>query len=142
MADYVPSPTEWVREHVAKYEATDGAEGYELRGMACVIVTHTGSKTGAVRKSPLMRVQHGDRYVLVGSKGGAPEDPLWVRNLRAHPDVTVRDKDRVFDVRARFVTDPSERAEVWKSAVAAFPDYATYQTRTERVIPLFVCEPR
>lgn len=142
MADYIPSPTQWVREHVEQYEATDGAEGYEMRGMPTVLVTHTGRQTGAVRKSPLMRVKHGETYVLVGSKGGAPEHPLWVHNLRAHAEITLRDKDQVLNMRVREVEDPAERAAMWQTAVAAFPDYATYQTRTERVIPLFACEPR
>lgn len=142
MPEYIPSPSDWVREQVEQYEATDGREGYELRGLPCVIVTHTGRKTGAIRKSPLMRVVHDGKYVLVGSKGGAPEHPLWVHNLRANPDVSVRDKDQVFDVRVREIDDPTERAAAWQSAVAAYPDYADYQTRTERVIPLFICEPR
>jgi F420H(2)-dependent quinone reductase len=142
MGDYLPSPRDDVREQVERYEATDGAEGYERRGYPCVIVTHRGRRSGAVRKTPLIRVLHDDRYVLVASMGGAPEDPEWVRNLEADPHVTVRDRDRVLDVTARRVVDPAERAEVWASAVSTFPDYAGYQERTDRVIPLFVCEPR
>ena len=141
MAEYVPSPTEWVRNQVELYESTNGAEGNDLRGMAVVIVTHRGRKTGAIRKTPLMRVADGDGYVLVGSLGGAPKNPVWVYNLLADPDIELRDRAEVSSMRARLVEDPDERARLWGLAVEAYPDYADYQERTERVIPLFRAEP-
>lgn len=142
MTNYIPSPTGWVADQVKRIEESDGAEGMELRGMPVVLVTMRGAKTGAVRKVPLMRVHTDGGYVLVGSKGGAPEDPLWVGNLRAHPDVDLRDGRTVTPLRAREVSDAAERARCWEAAVAAYPDYADYQKRTERTIPLFVLEPR
>ena len=141
MSEYVPSPAEWVRDQVELYERTDGAEGAELRGMPVVIVTHRGRRTGAVRKTPLMRVADGDAYVLVGSLGGAPQNPVWVYNLMADPDIELRDRAEVTSMRARLVEDPEERARLWRLAVEAYPDYEDYQQRTERVIPLFRAEP-
>jgi len=143
MPEYIPSPRDWVREQVELYEHTDGAEGNTLRdtGLPVIIVTHTGNKTGAVRKTPLMRVKDGANYVLVGSRGGAPEDPVWVYNLRANPLVELRDLAVVRKMRVREVTDTAERERLWKAAVAAYPPYSEYQTRTTRVIPIFVAEP-
>ena len=141
MTQYVPSPAEWVRNQVELYERTDGAEGWELRGLPVVVVTHRGRKTGAVRKTPLMRVADGDGYVLVGSLGGAPQNPVWVYNLLDDPNIEVRDRAAVQAMRARLVEDPDERTRLWSLAVEAYPDYADYQERTERVIPLFRAEP-
>lgn len=143
MAEYRPSPSDWVREQVELYERTNGAEGYTLRdtGMPVIIVTNTGNKTGAIRKTPLMRVKDGDNYVLVASKGGAPQDPVWVHNLRADPDVEIRDRAEVQSMRVREVTDEAERARLWSVAVEAFPPYEEYQGRTDRRIPIFVAEP-
>ena len=140
--EYVPSPTGWVAEQTALYESSGGREGTMLRGMPVVLVTHRGRRTGAVRKTPLMRVVDGDRYVLVASVGGAPKHPVWYYNLLADPDVTLRDGERVMEMRARLVEDPEERAHLWARAVEAFPNYADYQQRTQRVIPVFVLEPR
>jgi deazaflavin-dependent oxidoreductase (nitroreductase family) len=142
MAEYIPSPTEWVREQVERYEGSNGAEATTLRdtGLPVIIVTNTGNKTGAVRKTPLMRVKDGSNYVLVGSKGGAPQNPVWVYNLRANPDVEIRDLADVTSMRVREVTD-AERARLWELAVAAYPPYAEYQTRTDRQIPVFLAEP-
>ena len=137
----MPSTAEWVRDQVELYERTNGAEGAELRGMPVVIVTHRGRRTGAVRKTPLMRVADGDAYVLVGSLGGAPQNPVWVYNLMADPDIELRDRAEVTSMRARLVEDHGERTRLWRLAVAAFPDYEDYQQRTERVIPLFRAEP-
>ena len=144
MPDYIPSSAKWVRDQVELYERTDGAEGNTLRdtGMPVVIVTNTGNKTGAVRKTPLMRVKVGDTYVAVGSKGGAPQHPVWVHNLRANPDVTLRDRDEVTERRAREVTDPVERGTLWAAAVEAYPPYAEYQQKTDRIIPVFALEAR
>ena len=111
MPEYIPSPRDWVREQVELYERTNGAEGNTLRdtGLPVIIVTHTGNKTGAVRKTPLMRVKDGANYVLVGSTGGAPKDPVWVHNLRANPLVELRDLAVVQKMRVREVSDAAER---------------------------------
>lgn len=143
MPEYIPSPRDWVREQVELYERTNGAEGNTLRdtGLPVIIVTHTGNKTGAIRKTPLMRVKDGASYVLVGSTGGAPKNPVWVYNLRANPLVELRDLAVVRKMRVREVTDTAERERLWKAAVAAYPPYSEYQTRTTRMIPIFVAEP-
>lgn len=141
MTEYQPSPTEWVAKQVELYESTDGREGNMLRGMPVVLVTHRGRNSGAVRKTPLMRVVDGENYLLVASIGGAPKHPVWYYNLVADPDITVRDGAQVQRMRARLVTDPAERARLWPIAVAAFPNYAEYEQKTTRVIPVFVAEP-
>ena len=142
MAKYVPSPRDWVREQVELYEKSGGTEGTTLRdtGLPVIIVTHIGNKTGAIRKTPLMRVKDGNSYVLVGSQGGAPSDPVWVHNLRANPDVEIRDETVVQPMRVREVEAEHERSRLWKLAVAAFPPSAEYQERTARRIPVFVAE--
>ena len=141
MPEYQPSPTEWVRNQVELIESTGGREGTTMRGMAVVLVTHNGRNSGAIRKTPLMRVADGDNYILVASIGGAPKHPVWYYNLVADPDITVRDGTKVQEMRARLVTDSAEYARLWPIAVAAFPNHAEYQTKTTRVIPLFVAEP-
>jgi deazaflavin-dependent oxidoreductase (nitroreductase family) len=143
MAQYIPSPRDWVREQVELYEKSGGTQGTTLRdtGLPVVIVTHTGNKTGAVRKTPLMRVKDGANYVLVGSQGGAPKNPEWVSNLRANSNVELRDRTEVYSMRTREVTDPAERARMWKLAVQAYPPYDDYQAKTTRKIPVFVAEP-
>ena len=144
MAEYIPSPTDWVREQVETYEGSGGAEGTTLRdtGLPVIIVTNRGNKTGAIRKTPLMRVKDGDNYVLVASRGGAPTHPVWVYNLRADANVEIRDEAEVSEMRVREVEDDDERARLWEIAVAAFPPYEEYQNRTSRRIPVFVAEPR
>jgi len=143
MAEYIPSPRDWVREQVALYEGSGGTQGTTLRetGLPVIIVTNTGNKTGGIRKTPLMRVKDGANYILVGSQGGAPKHPVWVYNLRANPVVEIRDLTVVQRMRAREVTDEAERARLWALSVAAFPPYAEYQAKTTRKIPLFVAEP-
>lgn len=143
MAKYIPSPRDWVREQVDLYERSGGTEGTSLRdtGLPVIIVTHIGNKTGAVRKTPLMRVKDGSNYVLVGSQGGAPKHPAWVHNLRTNPMVEIRDGTVEDPMQAREVTDVGERARLWKLAVAAYPPYEEYQTRTTREIPIFVAVP-
>ena len=143
MANYIPSPADWVREQVELYERSGGTQGTTLldTGLPVIIVTHIGNKTGAIRKTPLMRVKEGSSYVLVGSQGGAPSDPAWVHNLRVNPDVEIRDETVVQPMRVREVSDESERSRLWQLAVAAYPPYADYQNRTARRIPLFVAEP-
>lgn len=143
MSDYIPSPVEWVRKQVELYESSGGKEGTTLlnTGLPVIIVTHSGNKTGAVRKTPLMRVKDGNNYVLVGSMGGAPKNPVWVYNLRSNPRVQIRDLADVFEMRVREVTGEAERSRLWEIAVAAYPPYQDYQQRTTRKIPIFVAEP-
>src|ERR671925_667924 len=143
MADYIPSPRQWVRDQVELYERSGGKEGTTLRdtGLPVIIVTHTGNKTGAIRKTPLMRVKDGANYILVGSVGGAPNNPVWVYNLRARPTVEIRDHTETQAMRVREVSDDAERARLWKLAVAAYPPYEEYQAKTTRQIPIFVAEP-
>ena len=143
MADYIPSPAAWVRDQVELYEGSEGKEGTTLRetGLPVIVVTNRGNRTGAIRKTPLMRVKDGNNYVLVGSKGGAPKNPVWVYNLRAHADVEIQDEAAVHNMRVREVGEGEERARLWDLSVAAFPPYAEYQNKTTRLIPLFVAEP-
>ena len=143
MAEYIPSPTDWVREQVELYEGSGGTDGTTLRetGLPVIIVTNTGNRTGAIRKTPLMCVKDGDNYILVGSRGGAPTNPEWVYNLRSHADVEIRDETEVYDMRVREIQDSDERARIWELCVAAFPPYADYQNNTSRTIPVFVAEP-
>ena len=141
-AEYEPSPRRWVRDQVELYESSGGTDGTTLldTGLPVVIVTNQGARTGKVRKTPLMRVEHDGRYAAVASKGGAPKNPVWYYNLRANPRVQVQDGAVRAEMVAREVTGP-EREQWWERAVAAYPPYAEYQTRTERLIPVFVLEP-
>ncbi len=143
MAEYIPSTADWVREQVEIYESSGGTQGTTLRdtGLPVIIVTNRGNQTGAIRKTPLMRVTDGDNYVLVGSKGGAPKNPVWVYNLRANGSVEIRDETEVYQMQVREVKDDAERARLWDVAVEAFPPYEEYQHRTSRKIPVFVAEP-
>lgn len=143
MSEYIPSPTAWVAEQVELYESSGGTEGTTLRdtGLPVIIVTNRGHKTGAIRKTPLMRVADGNNYILVASKGGAPDHPQWYYNLKADPNVEIRDKTEVFSMRVREVEDTAERERLWQIAVAAFPPYQDYQEKAPRLIPIFVAEP-
>jgi len=142
--EYEPSPATWVREQVEAYESSGGERGNTLldTGLPVVIVTARGKKSGKVRKFPLMRVEHDGEYALVASKGGAPEHPVWYRNLQDDPDaVTIQDGPAPFDVHVTEVSGV-ERSEWWERAVAAYPPYAEYQTKTDRVIPVLVARRR
>ncbi|MFN2232953.1 MAG: nitroreductase family deazaflavin-dependent oxidoreductase [Anaerolineales bacterium] len=143
MAEYVPSPSDWVAEQVELYESSGGTQGTTLRdtGLPVIIVTNRGRKTGAIRKTPLMRVADGMNYVLIASQGGAPKHPLWYHNLKADPNVEIRDKTEVYKMRVREVVDAEERQRLWNLAVKAYPPYQDYQERTDRVIPVLVAEP-
>ncbi len=143
MAEYIPSPAAWVRDQVELYEGSGGTDGTTLRetGLPVIIVTNRGNKTGAIRKTPLMTVKDGDNYVLVASKGGAPNNPVWVYNLRGDANVVIQDETDVYDMRVREVEEGDERTRLWDIAVEAFPPYAEYQAKTSRLIPLFVAEP-
>jgi F420H(2)-dependent quinone reductase len=140
--EYGPSPRGWVREQVEQYEGSGGTEGTTLRdtGLPVVIITNRGARSGKLRKTPVMRVEHDGRYAAVASQGGAPTHPLWYYNFRADPHVELQDGPRKREMVAREVTG-DERAQWWERAVAAYPPYAEYQQRTTRQIPVFVLEP-
>jgi deazaflavin-dependent oxidoreductase (nitroreductase family) len=138
--DYEPSPSAWARKQAELYERTNGAEGTELRGRPVIVLTSVGAKTGKLRKTPLMRVEHDGRYAVVASLGGAPQHPVWYCNLKANPHVELQDGDTKRDYTAREVTG-DEKDEWWARAVDTWPDYAKYQAKTDRVIPVFVLEP-
>jgi deazaflavin-dependent oxidoreductase (nitroreductase family) len=138
--DYEPSPAEWVRKQVEEYESSGGTRGTELNGRPVVILTTVGAKTGKIRKSPLMRVEHDGRYAVVASLGGAPKHPVWYYNVQANPRVELQDGATKQAMVAREVTG-DEKALWWERAVATWPDYADYQKKTTREIPVFVLEP-
>jgi deazaflavin-dependent oxidoreductase (nitroreductase family) len=142
MSEYIPSPSDWVAEQVALYEGSGGTDGLTLRdtGLPVIIVTNKGHKTGAIRKTPLMRAVDGSSYILVASKGGAPKHPLWYHNLKADPNVEIRDEANVYSMRVREVVDSAERQRLWDIAVAAYPPYQEYQDKAGRVIPVFIAE--
>jgi F420H(2)-dependent quinone reductase len=141
-ADYEASPWKWVREQVETYERTGGKEARTLGDTEwpIVVVTTRGNRSGKVRKVPLMRVEHGGEYALVASMGGAPKHPVWYYNLKADPAITIQDGEaaRAFEVRE---LRGDERSKWWARAVDAYPPYAEYQERTERLIPVFVATP-
>lgn len=139
-AEYEPSPAAWVREQVETYETSGGTQGTTMRGMPVVVLTMRGAKSGKVRKVPLMRVEHEGSYCAVASLGGAPKHPVWYFNLLADPRVDVQDGPRAHSMVAREVSG-TEKAQWWQRAVEAYPDYADYQAKTDREIPLFVLEP-
>ena len=138
--EYVPSPRQWVRDQVEAYEKSGGAQANTLRetGLPVIVVTMRGNKSGTIRKIALMRVEHDGEYALVASMGGAPKNPVWYYNLQANPDeVTVQDGAEPFAAHVREISG-DERATWWERAVAAYPPYAEYQQRTDRVIPVFI----
>jgi deazaflavin-dependent oxidoreductase (nitroreductase family) len=138
--EYEPSTQQWVRDQVDLYESSGGTQGTELRGMPVIVMTNRGVKSGKLRKTPLMRVEHDGRYAVVASQGGAPEHPSWYFNLLAEPQVELQDGPVKRDYLAREITG-DEKREWWKRAVAAFPPYREYQAKTRRQIPVFVLEP-
>ena len=139
--EYEPSPAAWVRDQVAEYESSGGIRGTTLRDMPVIVLTTRGAKSGKIRKSPLMRVEHAGSYAIVASKGGAPENPVWFYNVVADPHVELQDGPVRQDMVARQVTG-AEKAEWWDRAVAAYPDYADYQKKTDRQIPVFIATPK
>ena len=140
MAEYIPSTLDWVREQVELYESSGGTEGTLRKGFPCILVTHGGVKTGGIRKIPLIRVITDKSYVLIGSYAGSPKHPDWVHNLRACPDVEIRDGTEVFNMRVREVEDNPERQRLWEISVETFPSYGEYQEMTSRRIPVFIAE--
>jgi len=137
--EYAPSPFEFAADQVELYESTNGQEGTTLFDLPVVILTTRGRRSAKVRKSPLMRVEHEGLYAVVASQGGAPKHPVWYLNLLADPRCELRDCAEVSSRRAR-VLDGAERDEWWVRAVAAYPPYAEYQGKTERVIPVVLLE--
>jgi deazaflavin-dependent oxidoreductase (nitroreductase family) len=138
--EYAPSSAKWVRDQVEEIESSGGERGTVMRGVPVIVVTSVGSESGKLRKNPVMRVEHDGRYAAVASKGGAPEHPAWYRNLVDHPLVEVQDATHKGDYTVRELSG-DERQEWWERAVAVWPDYAEYQTKTDRQIPVFVLEP-
>ncbi|WP_129337890.1 nitroreductase family deazaflavin-dependent oxidoreductase [Cellulomonas endophytica] len=139
--EYAPSQSDWARQQAETFEATDGREANELRGVPIIVLTSVGARSGRLRKTPLMRVEHGGEYAVVASKGGAPEHPTWYHNLVADPHVELQDGAVRKDYDAREVGG-AEREAWWERAVAVWPDYAEYQRKTDRQIPVFVLTPR
>ena len=135
--EYAPSPSDWAREQAEKYEATGGAEANDIMGKPIIVLTSVGAKSGQLRKTPLMRVEHQGEYLVVGSLGGAPKHPVWVHNIRKQSHVELQDGTETYDYEARELAG-EEREIWWKRAVDAFPNYAEYQRKTERVIPIFL----
>ena len=138
--EYEPSAQKWVRDQVEEYETSGGTRGTTLRGVPVVVITSRGSQSGKLRKNPVMRVEHDGVYAAVASKGGAPVHPAWYRNLVENPLVEVQDEGSRGDYTARELSG-EERDAWWERAVAVWPDYAEYQTKTEREIPVFLLEP-
>ena len=135
--EYAPSPSDWARKQAERYEATEGADANTMQGRPVVVLTSVGARTGLLRKTPLMRVEHDGDYVVVGSLGGSPKHPVWVYNLRQNPRVELQDGAEKHDYEAREL-EAAERETWWKRAVEAFPNYAVYQDKTDRLIPLFL----
>jgi len=138
--EYEPSTSEWVRKQVEEYEGSGGTAGTTLRGIPVVVITSVGASTGKLRKNPVMRIEHDGTYAAVASKGGAPEHPAWYRNLVDHPLVELQDQTAKGDYSARELSG-DERELWWGRAIEVWPDYAEYQTRTDRQIPVFLLEP-
>jgi F420H(2)-dependent quinone reductase len=138
--EYEPSTEQWVRDQVELIESSGGTKGTSFRGMGIILMTNRGAKSGKLRKTPLMRVEHDGKYAVVASQGGAPANPHWYDNLVANPLVELQDGPLRQDMIAREVTG-KEKAQWWERAVAAYPDYADYQANTTRSIPVFVLEP-
>jgi len=138
--EYEPSTAGWARKQAERYEATNGQEAADLRGRPIVVLTSVGAKTGKLRKTPLMRVEHDGVYAVVASLGGAPKNPVWYYNLQANPHVELQDGSTKRDYLARELSG-DEKVAWWARATETWPDYAKYQTRTERQIPVFVLEP-
>jgi deazaflavin-dependent oxidoreductase (nitroreductase family) len=138
--EYEPSTSDWARENAEKYMESGGTEGTELQGKPVILLTTIGAKSGKIRKTPLMRIEHNGEYAIVASLGGAPKNPVWYYNVKAHPRVELQDGAVTKDYEAREVVG-DEKAVWWERAVQAWPDYANYQKKTDRQIPVFVLTP-
>lgn len=138
--EYEPSTSDWARENAELYMSSGGTAGTELKGKPVILLTTVGAKTGKIRKTPLMRVEHGGEYAVVASLGGAPKHPVWYHNIKKHPRVELQDGTRTAEYDAREVFG-AEKAAWWERAVEVWPDYADYQRKTEREIPVFLLTP-
>ncbi len=150
MIEYIPSSRKWVADQVELYESSGGLEGTTFKvegdplrdtGLPVIIVTHTGLKTGAIRKTPLIRVADGENYILIATYGGSPTHPAWYHNLKANPRVEIRDKTQVFDMIATEMHESPERSRLWDLGVVVQPLYDAYQNKLERLVPLFLASP-
>jgi len=138
--EYEPSTSDWSRENAELYMSSGGTAGTELKGKPVVLLTTVGAKTGKLRKTPLMRVEHDGRYAVVASLGGAPKNPVWYHNIVAHPRVELQDGIETGEYEARELSG-DEKVTWWERAVEVWPDYADYQRKTDREIPVFVLTP-
>ena len=141
MSQYIPSTSKWVRDQVELYEKSNGTEGNTISDFPVIIVTNLGRKTGAVRKTPLITVREGNKYILIASQGGSPKNPNWYYNLKANPKVKIQDGSSVYNMKVTEILNSKERERLWEIAVKAYHSYQDYQNRTERMIPIFLAVP-
>ena len=134
------SPTDWVADHVRRYVESDGADGHIMNGVPCALITHRGRRSGRLRRTPVVYGRDGDRIVIIASRGGSDHHPSWFQNLQAEPSVHVQVLGEHFDLKAR-VAEGSERATLWEMMVGVYGDFADYQKKTEREIPVLILEP-
>ncbi|SVB86140.1 uncharacterized protein METZ01_LOCUS238994 [marine metagenome] len=141
MTQYIPSPSTWVAEQVELYEKSNGGKGNTIAGFPVVIVTNTGRRTGAVRKTPLIRVKDGNNYILIASQGGSPNNPHWYYNLKASSAVKIQDCSLVYEMKVTEIFNSEQRNRLWKIAVKTYHPYEDYQNKTTRLIPIFLAKP-
>lgn len=140
MSKYIPSPSKWVSDQVELYESSGGIEGTTMNGLPVIIVTNRGWKTDSIRKTPLMKVMDGKKYILVASNGGAPNHPSWYKNIKKEPKVQIQDGPTIYDMKANEVTDTITKNRLWEIMEKAFPPYRDYKNKTKRDIPVFLAE--
>lgn len=140
MSKYIPSPSKWVSDQVELYESSGGIEGTTMNGLPVIIVTNRGWKTDSIRKTPLMKVMDGKKYILVASNGGAPNHPSWYKNIKKEPKVQIQDGPTIYDMKANEVTDTITKNRLWEIMEKAFPPYRDYKIKTTRDIPVFLAE--
>ena len=140
MSKYIPSPSKWVSDQVELYESSGGIEGTTMNGLPVIIVTNRGWKTDSIRKTPLMKVMDGKKYILVASNGGAPNHPSWYKNIKKEPKVQIQDGPTIYDMKANEVTDTITKNRLWEIMEKAFPPYKDYKNKTIRDIPVFLAE--
>ena len=140
MSKYIPSPSKWVSDQVELYESSGGIEGTTMNGLPVIIVTNRGWKTDSIRKTPLMKVMDGKKYILVASNGGAPNHPSWYKNIKKEPKVQIQDGPTIYDMKANEVTDTITKNRLWEIMEKAFPPYKDYKNKTKRDIPVFLAE--
>ena len=140
MSKYIPSPSKWVSDQVELYESSGGSEGTKMNGLPVIIVTNRGWKTDSIRKTPLMKVMDGKKYILVASNGGAPNHPSWYKNIKKEPKVQIQDGPTIYDMKANEVTDTITKNRLWEIMEKAFPPYRDYKNKTKRDIPVFLAE--